>query len=392
MDRASPIKRSRSSTYTHHRSAKKERQSKRSRGDEDATKKTISISPNKSKRGKRVPSTPTKTGYRIRSIKETEFMKTLDGKYVEVRESPIHGRGVFALMDIPAGRILGYYKGELISNTESNRRLEDTTGKYNVDYMYWLSERYTIDAGVEETGNWARYMNDPQGTGKHANVYFGDKASIVVGKKPIKAGDELLIRYGKDYWEQRMNEMDRVTRAVEKIKKRGGPADPPILLSDDSYITPACDLIEVEDKKHFKRLKQRMSKSTVSMWVPAEDYDDIPPIYIDVEGLVQLIRSRNKGCHSLNLKHYVYSDYDPVSKEDKVIKVPTLRYYKKVDGELGRTWSWTPAPVELTESPNVYEALKYIFKYALKEPEEDEKDVSETRSTSTSEDSDSEED
>jgi len=45
-------------------------------------------------------------------------------EWFEVRNSPIHGRGAFARVDIPAGKRITEYVGEKITKEESNRRCE----------------------------------------------------------------------------------------------------------------------------------------------------------------------------------------------------------------------------------------------------------------------------
>ena len=57
-----------------------------------------------------------------------------------------------------------------------------------------------------------RYINNPKGTGRRANVQISanrttekaGRATVpVMTKVKIKPGTELLMSYGKDFWKQR---------------------------------------------------------------------------------------------------------------------------------------------------------------------------------------------
>src|SRR3982750_2062307 len=50
-------------------------------------------------------------------------------EWMELRDSPIHGLGAFALQDIPKGQRITGSVGEKISNAEADRRSDDDTMK-----------------------------------------------------------------------------------------------------------------------------------------------------------------------------------------------------------------------------------------------------------------------
>jgi uncharacterized protein len=73
-------------------------------------------------------------------------------EWVEARHSPIHGRGLFAARDIPAGTRLLEYAGERIPKAESLRRCQAG----NV-YIIALDDEWDLDGSVEP--NPARFIN-----------------------------------------------------------------------------------------------------------------------------------------------------------------------------------------------------------------------------------------
>ena len=112
--------------------------------------------------------------------------------YVAVRKSGVHGKGVFAVVDLPASRLLGYYKGKCVSLEDYARRATDNG--YILDM-----ETYVLDAGKASNGNWTRYVNDARGTRHRNNCEFSVGGAIKT-TRAIVAGAELFVSYGRDYW------------------------------------------------------------------------------------------------------------------------------------------------------------------------------------------------
>jgi SET domain-containing protein len=117
--------------------------------------------------------------------------------FVEVRPSSIQGLGVFALRAIPKSAVVCQYKGVLC-----RRGSHDPESAYLV---HVTNELLLDGKKVESVG---KYINSPKGTGRKSNVKFGafDSANNcfpVLAKRAIKAGEELLIAYGRGYWTMR---------------------------------------------------------------------------------------------------------------------------------------------------------------------------------------------
>jgi SET domain-containing protein len=76
---------------------------------------------------------------------------------IEVRDSRLHGLGVFALEPIARGARILEYLGERVSHQEADRRYERKDPADNHTFLFIVDAQTVIDAGVG--GNEARYVN-----------------------------------------------------------------------------------------------------------------------------------------------------------------------------------------------------------------------------------------
>jgi SET domain-containing protein len=105
------------------------------------------------------------------------------------RHSPIHGCGVFSKADIPPGKRILEYKGELIEKQESARRCEQ-----NNVYIFSLSDRFDIDGNAE--WNPARFVN--HSCSPNCEAILEDDRIWLISLRDIRAGEELTFNYGFD--------------------------------------------------------------------------------------------------------------------------------------------------------------------------------------------------
>ncbi|HPO55845.1 MAG TPA: SET domain-containing protein [Ignavibacteriaceae bacterium] len=107
--------------------------------------------------------------------------------YVEVRESEIHGKGIFASVDIPANAHILVIQGEIISEEECIRRENE---EENV-YIFWNELNYIDVANTQKI----KYIN--HNCDCNCEVWDRDEESLwLVSSRDIKAGEELTIDYG----------------------------------------------------------------------------------------------------------------------------------------------------------------------------------------------------
>jgi len=113
--------------------------------------------------------------------------------YIEVRQSTIHGTGVFAEQDIPSGARIIEYIGEKISEEESDRRwAAQSTG--DRIFMFELEDKTYIDGDIPE--NDARFINHSCDPNCESEENAGQVWILSI--RNIKAGEELSFNYGFD--------------------------------------------------------------------------------------------------------------------------------------------------------------------------------------------------
>jgi SET domain-containing protein len=110
---------------------------------------------------------------------------------VEVRNSPVHGRGVFAVAPIKKGTRILEYLGDRISHAAADKRYEDHDESDNHTFLFIVDKRTVIDAGVG--GNDARYINH-QCEGNCESV-IENRRVFIDAARDIEPGQEL----GYDY-------------------------------------------------------------------------------------------------------------------------------------------------------------------------------------------------
>ena len=117
----------------------------------------------------------------------------------KVKNSKIHGRGLYAPADIEEATQIIQYVGEQIPKKESTKRALEweeqarETGEGLV-YIVELDDTYDIDGRLGE--NPARYMNHSCDGNCEAINYDGE--IWIVARKDIKKGEELVHDYGYD--------------------------------------------------------------------------------------------------------------------------------------------------------------------------------------------------
>jgi uncharacterized protein len=107
---------------------------------------------------------------------------------IEVRYSPIHGKGLFAASDIAEGELVMLIRGEVISGDECERREEE---EGNV-YIFWNGDDTYIDTANTDKIKYINHNCDP-----NCEVEEGDDDSLpLFAIKDIKTGDEITMDYG----------------------------------------------------------------------------------------------------------------------------------------------------------------------------------------------------
>jgi SET domain-containing protein len=111
------------------------------------------------------------------------------GKMLYVVKRAPTGLGLFAVEFIPAYKRIIEYVGPLISNEEVEKR----RGKY----FFGVNTKWSIDGGARS--NTARYIN--HSCRPNAEAFISGHRIWVWSKRSIKAGEEITLNYGKEYFD-----------------------------------------------------------------------------------------------------------------------------------------------------------------------------------------------
>ena len=120
-------------------------------------------------------------------------------KYVEVRGSEIHGRGVYAVKPIPNEEYFIEYVGNLISKKESEKRAWKQFAKAEKSgvaavYIFNLTNKWDLDGDVE--WNPARLIN--HSCNPNSEAVQDGKRVYLQALRDIEVDEEITFDYGFD--------------------------------------------------------------------------------------------------------------------------------------------------------------------------------------------------
>ena len=130
-------------------------------------------------------------------------MKEKTSKFAEIRNSKIHGKGIFAKTDIPKCAKIIEYVGEKVTKKEADKRFEQTLEKSEKDnskgevYLFELDNKYDIDGDVP--WNTAKLIN--HSCEPNCETEIIDDKIWIISTKNIKKGEEICYNYGFG-WEE----------------------------------------------------------------------------------------------------------------------------------------------------------------------------------------------
>ena len=111
--------------------------------------------------------------------------------WIKVRNSRIHGKGVFAAKRIPKGTRVIEYLGERVTHKEADERYEDHDPNDNHTFLFIVDNKTVIDAGVG--GNAARFIN--HSCDGNCESVIESRRGFIETTREIEKGEEL----GYDY-------------------------------------------------------------------------------------------------------------------------------------------------------------------------------------------------
>jgi SET domain-containing protein len=138
------------------------------------------------------------------SISKINPHENLDDElYVDNSNIPGAGLGLFSKKNFEKGEIICEFSGDLIDEFEVNNRNKDGRG----DYFVNMGDNLTLDS--HDYDCMAKYANDAEGpkripglkNNSEIILYSDDYSACIVATKSIKAGEEILVKYGSSYWD-----------------------------------------------------------------------------------------------------------------------------------------------------------------------------------------------
>jgi SET domain-containing protein len=127
-------------------------------------------------------------------------------KNYEVRKSPVHGNGVFALRAIGAGERIIEYRGERISWDHATDRAAERGGPINHTFYFSLADGNVIDGGSR--GNDARWIN--HACEPNCEAFEEDGRVYIHAMRDIDQGEELNYNYALIYDERHTPALKRL--------------------------------------------------------------------------------------------------------------------------------------------------------------------------------------
>lgn len=123
-------------------------------------------------------------------------------KFLFVRKSgiPNAGKGLFTRTEIKRGARIVEYKGRKVLW----RNVKDSDGQNT--YLMRVNRTHAIDA-LPALNTFGRYANDAKGLSKikgltNNSLYLQEGNRVFIeATKNIPAGSEILVGYGKDFWQ-----------------------------------------------------------------------------------------------------------------------------------------------------------------------------------------------
>lgn len=154
-----------------------------------AAKKTRGSAPDSPKSGAAPASTH---GPAVRTASAHHGDAPTSGRRTQVRESGVHGKGVYAIRPLHAGDRVLEYRGEIITWKEALRRHPHDPSQPNHTFYFHLDDGHVIDG--KHQGNSAKWINHSCEPNLEAEQ-VGNRV-FLMALRDIEPGEELFFDYG----------------------------------------------------------------------------------------------------------------------------------------------------------------------------------------------------
>ena len=118
---------------------------------------------------------------------------------ISVRRSPIHGNGVFAARNLPAGQTVIEYRGQLCTHDEVDEIYAGSVESGHT-FLFTLNDEYIVDANRRGyDALWINHSCDPNCEAVIVETGRGERRReriFIQTLRPVRKGEELTYDYG----------------------------------------------------------------------------------------------------------------------------------------------------------------------------------------------------
>jgi len=145
-------------------------------------------------------------------------------KHLIVKKSTIPGagKGLFTKVDVPKGTWIVEYKGEILTWKEVEKMADHRNG-----YVFHVFNTHVIDAwnylkAVARYANDARGISRVEGLTNNSEYHVHKRRCYIKAIRNIPAGSEILVDYGREYWQAIRDNIREEEKERAKAKKKAG--------------------------------------------------------------------------------------------------------------------------------------------------------------------------
>ena len=160
---------------------------------------------------------------KTKKVVEKRFRKprAIPGEpWAKVKKSAVHGRGVFAIKDIPEDTLIIEQTGRRISSDEADDMWPVNPDDPFHTFFFSLSSGETIDGGTK--GNASKWINHSCDPNCEAREGTHGKRVYIYSLRDIKKGEELFFDYGLVIDDELTEELKRDYQCLCGSKKCRG--------------------------------------------------------------------------------------------------------------------------------------------------------------------------
>jgi uncharacterized protein len=117
-----------------------------------------------------------------------------NGRCIEVRQSGVHGRGVYAIRPIKKGEVVIEYKGEMVTWKQAEKRHPHNPDDPDHTFFFHIDDKHVIDAAYG--GNAARWINHACKPNCESDIDEERYRVFIKALRRIAPGEELFYDYG----------------------------------------------------------------------------------------------------------------------------------------------------------------------------------------------------